>query len=385
MNELEALLREQLHKAADPIEVPVDEVAVLEAGRRARTARTLRWVVVGLALLAAASAAVFALWQGGAHDDRRAVPDPLQAPTVEPITPSPSVAPSSAHTPSGGPTGAPGTQSTSQPPTGTVGAAATLDLNFRDGTGKVRVQSDGDGVRFTGLDAGVTGSATLAAPSDGLVATRSGVPGAGWVLAVLPSEAAWASFVDGGSGLSLEAAMIPVPGTDLLAVGAKQDVPEATPRLIWGTTDGWVFTSDGRTLPSATFDSLWGAPSTHFVDDRWALTGRSMSFDGFSVMVTPLDTSLLAITNIGGKDADSIEFVLSLPAGADPASVTWDLGQEVSTAIGRETATLRDGRILVHEAFRAPRITDRWNASNLPTATYTNAVGERVTAPVWRP
>lgn len=402
MNELEALLREQLHKAADPIEVPVDEVAVLDAGRRARTARTIKWVVVGLALLAAASAAVFALWQGGLNEERRAVPDPLQTPTVEPVTPTPSGgsetsapetsasatpsgAPSSAPTPSGSPTRTPGTQSTAtQPPAGPLGAPATLDQAYRDGTGKVRVQSDGGGVRFTGLDAGATGSATLASPRGGIVATSAGVPGPGWVLAVLPSEAAWATFVD-TAGTSTEAAMIPVPGTDLLAVGTKQGRTEANPRLVWGTTDGRVFTSDGRTLPSATFESLWGSPSTHFVDDRWALSGRSMANEGFTVQMSRLDTSLLAITSIGGKDADSIEFVLSLPAGADPASLTWDLRQDTTIAIARETATLPDGRILVHEAFRAPRITDQWNASTLPTATYTNAAGQRVTAPVWRP
>ena len=43
MNELENLLRQQLHTAADPIQVPIDDQAVLAEGRRARTARTIRW------------------------------------------------------------------------------------------------------------------------------------------------------------------------------------------------------------------------------------------------------------------------------------------------------------------------------------------------------
>ena len=89
MNELEKALREQLHGAADRLNLTLDEGAVLAEARRARTARMVRWAVMGLAVLAVAAAALYALWVlGGGQDDRRAVPNPLTTPSVEP-TPLP--------------------------------------------------------------------------------------------------------------------------------------------------------------------------------------------------------------------------------------------------------------------------------------------------------
>lgn len=400
MNELEDLLRRQLHAAADPIVVPIDDQAVLAEGRRARQERTLRWVLLTIALVAAASAAVFVFWQTTTNQERRAVPDPLQVPTAEPVTPtadaSPTVGPSTvptpdpsgapANQPTNAPTNAPTTAPTAAPPTQAApgGQAATLDLGFRDGTGKVQVQSDGAGVRFTGLDAGATGSVTVGAPQGGSVSTVSGSPGRNWVVAVVPRGTTWAAFLDSTTGHGSPAGHVPVPGTDLVGVAAVQDAPEATPRLVYGTADGRVMTSDGRTLPSATFDSIWGTPSTHFIDDRWRVSGYTMVNEGVQGTVRPLDTDLLSINVVGGPSADLVEFVLSLPRGAEPASVTWDLGEDVTVEIARTSKTLPDGRILVHEAFRGTRITDAW-AQNRPTATYTNAAGQRVTAPVWKP
>lgn len=394
MNELEDLLRRQLHTAADPIVVPIDEHLVLAEGRRARQERTLRWVLLTIALLAAASAALFVFWQATNDQERRAVPDPLQVPTVEPVTPTPDPSPSVdvSSVPTPGPTGAPSnapstaptTAPTAGPPSSDApgGPVATLDLGFRDGTGKVRVRSSGGGVEFTGLDAGATGSVTLTAPRGGVVSTRSGVPGPNWAVAVLPRDTIWAAFLD-ATGDGNPAGHVPVPGTDLVGVATVQDDPEATPRLVFGTADGRVVTSDGRTLPSATFDSIWGTPSTHFIDDRWGVSGYTMVNEGVQATARPLETDLLSISVVGGPTADLVEFVLSLPKGADPASLTWDLGQDVSVEKARTSKTLPDGRILVHEAFRGSRITDGW-ATQRPTATYTNAAGERVTAPVWR-
>ncbi len=397
MNELEKALREQLHGAADRLNLTLDEGAVLAEARRARTARMVRWAVMGLAVLAVAAAALYALWVlGGGQDDRRAVPNPLTTPSVEPTptaspsaspaaspTASPSVAPSAAPSsaPSGAPSAAPSAAPTEAPRPG-GGAAVLIDLNYRDGTGKVNVQADGNGLRFTGLDAGATGSATLAAPTGNTVTVRSGVPGPSWVVGVLPARAAWATVIEESTGSSFESTTTRVPGTDLLAFATTQDEPAASPKVLWGTADGQVFTGDGRALPAATFPTVWGGNATHFVDDTWVLSGYALPRDGgLGATVGRLDTDLLAVTTIGGPDADTVEFVLSLPAGADPNSVEWDFGQDARTVIPQATHTLPDGRILVHQAFSAPGLGDQLSRA---TASYIARDGNRYGAPLAR-
>ena len=373
MNELEDLVRAQLHGAAERLDLSLNADAVLVEARRARTSRLVRRIAIAVVVLAVLATATWALWSWVADAGRRAVPNPLTTPSVEPLpkpSPSASATPSAALNPDPSPT------------TG-AGAAAVLDLNFRDGTGKVRAEAVDGGVRFTGLDAGATRSATLDAPQDS-VRTLGSVPGPGYMLAVLPAEATWAGFLDPDTGRSTDTVVAAVPGTDLVAAVGKAETAPERPQLVWGRANGRVYGSDGRLLAAAEFDSLWGVMATHFVDDQWRISGTMLPLDGKpdDPQVGRLNTRLLAVTALGGPDADGVEFTLALPRGAAPASVTWNFGRDVETAVARQTSTLPDGRTLVHEGFRAPRLADNLAGA---TASYTRADGQRVTAPIWEP
>lgn len=360
MNELEALLREQLHKAADPIEVPVDEVAVLDAGRRARTARTLRWVVLGLALLAAASAALFAVWQGALREERRAVPDPLQTPTTETVVP----------TPSGSPTTVPGSQ----------GEAALIDFHFRDQPSTVRVESIAGGLRFTGVDVGDGRSIDIAEGGQ-----HSGEPEQGWVLATMPKGTTWAMFVAADDATRMMGGVqqvVAVPGTDLVAYALI--IPKAdayapgTIRIIRGDAQGNVFKQVNQAVFAQTFTSLNGRPVTWFVDDEWQVAGvvdHEIDYVGHE----PVRRGYLPGVALGGPDADSLELMLVLPAGADAASLNWGFPDTIKTVLGPTTRSLPDGRTMVHQGFRGPDVSDHPNPEF--TVTYT-VNGTLTSAPV---
>lgn len=362
MNELEDLLRQQLHTAADPIEVPVDDQAVLAEGRRARTARTLRWVVLGLALLAAASASLFALWQGTLAEDRRALPNPLQTPTVQPVVPSPSAT----TTPSATPASPPSAPS----PTGSV-EAALIDFKFRDRPSQVRVEAIDGGLRFTGVDVGDGRPVDIAAGG-----VRGGDPEQGWVLATLPPGTTWAMFVPTDDATRMMGGVqqvVAVPGTDLVAYALV--IPEAdavtpgTIRILYGNRGGDVFKSDsGQAIPAETFETLNGRRATWFTDDAWRVTGvvdHEIDYTSYELL-RPGHVPGMAL---GGPDAESMEFVVVLPAGSDPASLRWSFQAGTETVSGPTVRTRPDGRVMVHQGFRGPGIST--GASPEFTVSYT--------------
>lgn len=99
MNDLEKLLRDDLHDVAGSVDIPVSLKAIAaESAGLGRRASRVRWALVALAVVVMA----LAVWAGQAllvRPPDRAVPDPLQTPTVT-AAPTPEPAPSTtSHTP----------------------------------------------------------------------------------------------------------------------------------------------------------------------------------------------------------------------------------------------------------------------------------------------
>lgn len=355
---------------------------MLAEGRRARQARTLRWVVLTIALVAAAAAALYTVWQGTLNEERRAVPNPLQTPTAEPVptpTESPSASPSVTPDPAPEPTGT-ADPPASPPPAG--GEAALIDFGFRDGAGKVSVQADAGGVRFTGLDAAAGEPAVLPGPTGDRATVRAGVPAPGWTLAVLPKGATWATIVQPilEYVIPSQAQLVAVPGTDWVAAAFVSDEPEADPRLVWARGDA-LFTGAGDPVESVTFPSLDGVEATLWNVDAWDISGWRTP-TGYETVQEGGD-GLLPAGSMAGQDGASVAFAVLLPAGADPASLSWDFGRPATTAAPRTTQSLPDGRTWVHEGFRAQDITD-WGRDG-PIVTWTAADGSTHSSRVIRP
>lgn len=355
MTTLEDLLRNQLHAAADPVEVPLDDQGVLAAGRRARRARTLRWVLLVLVLVVAVVVASLSLGQLGGEPDRRAVPDPLQAPTAEVSTENPVV----------------------------------VDFSGEGRPGKVRIEPIEGGLRFIPLDGDSRHPVDVAVD-----AQLANTPFPGWIIATLPPGTVWAQFVAPddvlrGRQVGMSEGVRQVPGTDRVAyVAAMPAADESWPgeyRLIRGSADGRAFdTSFGREVITEQLPTLHGNDATWFVDDELAVAGVANPLFEWNVKTHPTRPGHLPGVAIAAENTDEAEFMVVLPEGVDAADVTWSfpiyVTEEPTTILGPFTRELPDGRTMLVQAFRASTLLH--NDFPQVSITYTAEDGARVTVPV---
>lgn len=354
MTALEDLLRNQLHAAADPVELPLDDHAVLAAGRRARRARTLRWVLLALVVVAVV-VALLSLGQLGGDPDRRAVPDPLQAPTAEVSTENPVV----------------------------------VDFSGEGRPGRVRIEPIEGGLRFTPLDGEDRHHVDVA-----VNAQLANTPFPGWIIATLPPGTVWAQFVAPddtvrGMQVGMSEGVWQVPGTDRVAyvvsMPAADEFWPGAYRLIRGSADGRAFdTAFGREVITEQLPTLHGNDATWFVDDELGVAGVANPLFEWNVKTRPTRPGHLPGVAIAAEDTDEAEFMVVLPAGVDAADVTWSfpvyVTEEPTTTLGPFTRELPDGRTMLVQAFRAPSLLH--NDFPQVSITYTAEDGTRVTAPV---